>query len=139
MPVAEQLYMSGQYSNEEIADILGLHTNTISNWVTEGSWKLLKGAGDSARGQIVNNTLLRIQKLTETVEGENPAKNADEILKLTKVVESFSPNKLSVSSQIETMKQFMSYLYEQDHQLAKMINDYSREFVQTCINNAIQQ
>lgn len=140
--LAEQLYMSGTMSQEEIADMLKVHPNTISNWVNDGNWKLIKGANDSARGKIVSNTLLRIQQITEIKPDQDPglsAKDADMLLKLSKVVEQFSPNKQSVSGQIETIRDFMAYLYQEDAELAKMVNDHSREFVQNCINNAIQQ
>lgn len=140
--VAEELYMSGQLSQERIADMLGISSNTITNWVRKYNWKVIKGAAESSRGKIVTNTLLRIVKITEesneATDGKLAASRADEVLKLTKVVEFFSPNKISVSGQVETMKSFLAYLYDEDHALAKMVAEHSQAFIQISVNNAIQ-
>lgn len=142
--IARNLYMSNTMSQIMIADLVGTSQVTLSKWINEGNWDVLRGSEESSRSRILQNTLLRIAALTESWSAKenedepSPIKaSADEVIKLTKVVESFSPNKISLSGQIETMKQYMSYLSRVNNSLAKETSEYAQDFIQTLVKNGI--
>lgn len=132
--IAMNLYIENIMTQREIADLVGVNENTLKAWIDKNDWKTLRGAKESGRGKILANLLNRLATLTEQ---ENFS--ADEVLKITKSIEYFSPNKLSVSGQIETIKQFMSFVYERDHKLAKEIaeKEIATTFIENRVKNAL--
>lgn len=132
MDIAMNLYLAGNMTQRAIADLVGCNENTLKNWITKCQWDVTRGAKESSRGSILANTLKQINTLTS-----NPTFDADAVLKLTKVVEFFSPNKLSISGQIETVHSFTSYVYERDHALAKQLTPLAKDFIENKVKNAL--
>lgn len=132
MDIAMQLYLNGHLTQRAIADLVGCNENTLKNWITKNKWDVARGALESSRGSILANLLREMNTLTS-----NPGFSTDSVVKLSKAIDSFSPNKISISGQIETVHQFTAYVYERDHALAKQLTSLAKEFIENRVKNAL--
>ncbi len=132
--IAKALYIENIMTQREIANLVGINENTLKSWIDKYEWKTLRGARESGRGKILANLL---KKLSELTEKDNYT--FDEVLKATKSIDYFSPNKISISGQIMSIKQFMSFLQETDYPISKLIADkkLSETFIENLVKNAI--
>lgn len=132
--IAMNLYIDNLMTQREIANLVGVNENTIKSWIDKNNWEVLRGAKEAGRGTIIANILRRVSTLTAT---ENYS--SDDLIKNVKALEYLSPNKITVSGQIATIKQFMSFLYETDYTIAKAIADkeLSKKFLENRVHDAI--
>jgi transposase-like protein len=114
--LAMELYLSGGHTQKAIADMVGISENTMKSWIDKNDWEVLRGAKESSRGQILAKLYRKVNNMTD-----NEKFNEDALLKVVKAIEFFSPNRISASGKLETMKGFLNYLWETDSDLAKAI------------------
>ena len=132
MDIAMNLYLSGRMTQRAIADLVGINENTLKNWIDKNKWDIARGALESSRGSILANLLREMNTITSQT-----GFSADNVAKLSKAIESFSPNKLSISGQIETVHLFTAFLYERNHSLAKELAPLAKDFIENRVKNAL--
>lgn len=128
--LAFELFMNTDFSQKEIADKIGVSEVTISKWKSDGSWEDLKGAETITSKKITSNIYQEMYKMSLA----GSALNADKLIKLAATIEKLSDRRLTVSHYINAFKDFTTYLFEKDPELAKRANLLMQEFIQEKIN-----
>lgn len=110
--LAFTLFMSG-LEITEIADKVGVSRQTISKWATTGNWKERRAARSVTRTELVNKTLLAINKLLDDVNKSNDADTivglADRLSKFASVIEKLD-KKASIVDTVEVFIAFSKWL-----------------------------
>lgn len=110
--LARSLYLSGMEQNE-IADKVEVSRITISRWVNNEGWKEIRAAKNITRQELVNKTLLVIDKLLTEV---NVSKDSslmkglgDGLTKLSSAIKSLD-KKANVVDTVEVFIAFSKWL-----------------------------
>lgn len=87
--LAKELFLSGKYQQKEIACKVGVAENTMSRWVKDGKWDLLRASLTASRDSILAQLYTQVEEINKQVlgrpEGERIYTSAetDKIAKLT--------------------------------------------------------
>lgn len=130
--LAQALYLSGQYTQQQIAEMVGVTPKTIGIWVEGGHWTKLRAAGQSTVSQVVSN-LIEIQKarteqILEEVRGGSKDKFGDEMLKMAKAIEQLQGD-ISLSTIIQVLQEFMAFVGDKDHKFRAQLAGFQNEFL----------
>lgn len=91
---AKRLYLTGQHQQKEIAKIVGRTENTISRWVRDEKWELLRANLTTTKENVLANFYAQISAINTAVENREEgervvtSKEADVIVKLTSSIKS---------------------------------------------------
>lgn len=127
---AFDMFINTDYTQKQIAEFVGVTEKTIGKWKEINNWDQLKSAQTITSQKIIRSIYKRMTELTEA--GQNL--EADKLIKLAKTIESLSNNKVTISQTINVLKEFTSFLYNNNPQMAKEVNIQMQKFV----NNLIQ-
>lgn len=130
--LALDLFLNTDKSQKEICEIIGWSQKTFTNYKEKNNWAELRSASALTPSKIIKRLYQRLDNLTE----EGKELNADSIIKVAKAIESIKDNKTSISSIINTFKEFTSYLMNTDPEFAKKVNEHQKKFVNHKINSA---
>jgi DNA-directed RNA polymerase specialized sigma subunit len=127
--VAHDLFMNTDKTQREISEIIGVNEKTIIRWKTEGKWEMLRSANTLTAQKIINNIYLKLEKLTN-----DDKLDADKIIKLANSIEKLTDRKTTLSQAINVFKEFTSFLMGKNPDLAKVVNEYQKEYITSKIN-----
>lgn len=131
---AYELYLSTSKSQKEIAEIVGVGADTLSEWVRKFGWREEKAARSVTKEKVIRNNLMQILNLQEDINNRDnkwpSAAEADTITKLTNTIDTLS-GKISLPNYITVFDQFLKNLMKLNPKLAKEVADYAQEFIQT--------
>jgi transcriptional regulator with XRE-family HTH domain len=132
--LAHDLFMRTTKTQKEIAELVGVGPDTISDWAKKGKWKELKAANSVTRAQVINNTLLQLKELQDAI-GERTEKKyptsseSDTMIKLGNLIRALDKS-LSLPDYISVVEEFLKHLNESNQPLAKQVAPYINEFAQ---------
>lgn len=127
--IAYDLYMNTTKSQKEIAVIAHTTEATLSTWKQKYSWDIHKQAFSITSQNIISNLMQKAHDLSVADKF-----NADAVLKIVKSIEALSDRKVTISNIINVFKEFTSFAFEKNADLAKQINNLQKEFVDYKIN-----
>jgi transcriptional regulator with XRE-family HTH domain len=137
-------YMQGD-TQKEIAINVDVSETTISKWVSEGGWDVIRAARNITQVELVNKMLRAINTILDNyLESDNPEKSLD-VSKLTKLAKSIRDmnKKTGIVEQMETFsafKKWMSYRMnvlkdkEINIELIQTINRYQELYIAETIS-----
>lgn len=135
---ARLLYMQGE-PQKVIAEKVGVSAQTITKWVTEGTWDQARAAASITRPELVNKILNSINTLLDDLSNdpspEKTAAAADKLAKFGATIERLD-KKTSIVDIIEVFMAFSKWLqYRMSFdpnvtpELLKTINHYHDLFI----------
>jgi len=127
--LAYDLFMNTDMSQKEICARVNIREGTFTKWKQDNDWNIHKQAFSITSQNIVSNLL---QKAYE--ESQEDKVNADQLLKLVKAIEGLSDRKVTISNVINVFKEFTTWCFDKNPDLAKEINQLQKEFVDHKIN-----
>lgn len=127
--IAYDLYMNTKKSQKEIAEMAQITEATFSAWKKKYDWEIHKQAFSITANNIISNLM---KKAFEMSEQEKI--NADALVKVVKSIEALSDRKVTISNIINVFKEFTTWAFEQNPDIAKEINKLQRGFVDHKIN-----
>ena len=122
--IAQDLFLETDKTQKEIAEIVHVTEKTLGKWKTEGEWEMLKNASTVTARKIIDNLYKRAHTLSE-----DPTSKPDDIIKIANSIEKLSNKRVTVSQIINVFKDFTSYAFNQDAELAKEINLLQKKYV----------
>lgn len=131
--LALDLYLNTDYTQKQICAIVGWSEKSFSDNKEKGKWEELKGAQTITAQKIIRNLHVRAYELSE--QGKF---NADEMSKIAKSIEIFSDKRVTISSTINVFKEFTTWAFTRNPELAKQINILQQEFIQDKLNGIAQ-
>jgi predicted transcriptional regulator len=135
--LAHDTFMRTNKTQKEIAELVGVGADTVSDWVKKGKWKELKTANSVTRAQIIANKLMQIKDMNDEIalrDKKYPTYKeqmvqsliTDDIRKLDK--------SLSLPDYISVLEEFLKSLNETNQALAKQVAPFINRFAQDKAN-----
>jgi transposase-like protein len=127
--IAFDLYISSDKSQKEIAQIVNVNEATVSRWKIDDDWDLARQATTITAQNIITNLYQKAYELS-TAE----VIDADKMIKIANSIEKLSNRKVTISNIINGFKEFTTFAFGEDAELAKQINSMQRRFLDHKIN-----
>lgn len=129
--IALDLYLNTDYTQKQICEIVGWTEKTFTNNKEKYNWEGLKGASTVTAQSIIGKLYLKLEKLVD-----EPNINTDALIKTAKTIESLSDKKITLSHHINCAKEFCTWAFGVDPELAKKINKLQAQFITERASNA---
>jgi transposase-like protein len=128
---AKSLYLTGQYSQKEIAAIVGISENTIGKWANnpEDKWEDLKTSMLTSRTNELRRLYKMLQNINDSIDEKIDAKipinskDADAVLKLTSAIKNLEIE-TSIAEKVDVGTDFINLVSKEDVELAKQISKW---------------
>lgn len=127
---ALDLYLNTDMNQKQICEIVGWTEKTFSANKEKYNWEQQKGAASITSKKIIAKLYIKLEKLVD----EDTIK-ADELIKVTKSIESLSNKKVTASHHMNCAKEFTIWMFGQDADLAKQFNKYQLKFITELASN----
>lgn len=122
--IAYDLYMNTQLSQKEICAKVHITPATFTSWKQKHDWEIHKQAFSITAQNIISNLMEKAYDMSKEDKVQ-----PDGILKIVKSIEGLSANKVTVSNIINVFKEFTTFQFDRDPELAKRINKAMKAFV----------
>ena len=130
--LAQELYLTGQHSQKEIADMVGVTEKTVGVWAEGGHWEKMRAARHSTPAQVVGNLIeihkARTEQILEDVRTGSKDKFGDEMLKMAQAIEKLQ-GATSLSTYIGVLQEFMGFVGTKDHKFRGQLADLQSQFL----------
>lgn len=127
--LAHEYYMSGM-SQKEIAEKVGVSSQSVNKWVKDGQWESIRAARTITRRELVNKMLSQINEKLESGKW-----TPDEMVKATAAIEKLD-KQTNVVTVIEVFSAFNKWLIsrmqidpELTPEMVKFMNRYQDIFI----------
>lgn len=131
---AKLLYLKENLTQKEIAARVSVTEKTLSKWVNEGKWDMLKSSVIITKSEELQRIYLQINELNDSIfsreKGQRFASNkeADSLVKLTATARNLETD-ASVADVIEVFKRFSNWLRSVDLEKAKDLIVFQDAFI----------
>ena len=130
---AEMLYMRGDLELKEIARIVGVHVNTMTNWSNddEMKWKEKRRSFMVTKQEIIRRIYSILDKLSTQAEQTDDAgdtKAADKFIKYTAALKNLETD-ASIADIMEVGMAFVKWLQPIDPSLAMSVGNHLDKFI----------
>lgn len=132
--IAKSLYLDGTYTQEEIAEKVGVSRQTVCRWLKDGHWDSLKASLTITPAQIISQLNRQIVEINNVIgsreEGQRFAtvSEADTLAKLATAIKKIETD-LGITDIISVAMRFLSWLRPLDLEKAKQFNDLFDAFI----------
>lgn len=122
--IAFELYCQNILTQKEICAQVGWTEKTFSEVKQKENWEAYRGATKLNKQSIINKMLRKLDTLAD-----KDTLDADEISKIASAIERLESNKTSIPNIINSFQGFITWLFPQDGELAKRVNEYQRTYI----------
>lgn len=135
---AKSLYLTGQYDQKEIANIVGASENTITKWKNEDQWESMKESLLTTRENELKRLYKILRILNDDIDFKGDAgipinsKEADAVLKITSAIKNLELE-TSIADKVEVGIAFINTVRSQDVELSKIIASWFDTFLKQFI------
>ncbi len=132
--IARDLYVNNNYTQEEVADKIGVARQTIARWIKDGGWKELRASISITPDKILhglNRQVIEINdKISKRAEGERFATvaEADILAKLASSIKKIESD-AGISEIVDVGIKFTNWLRSLDIEKAKEFNELLNMFI----------
>ncbi len=132
--VARDLYLTGNFSQKQIADKIGTTPKTMSGWVKKFNWDDMRTSLLTSKKQqlvFLYSQLATIEKNIKDKEGDKvfDTKDADKYLKTTVAIKNLE-SETGLGETIEVVTKIMKWLSKNDLEEAQAILDILDSYIQ---------
>lgn len=135
---AKSLYLTGQYDQKEIADLVGVSERSITKWKNEENWDDLKESLLTTRENELRRLYKMLRILNDDIdlkaEEKIPinSKEADAVLKLTAAIKNLELE-TSIADKVEVGMAFINLVRKENIELSKEVTKWFDIFLQQSI------
>lgn len=131
---AEELYLTTEKSQKEIAQQLGIDPKTLYRWIRQGQWRELKSTTRRMPSVLVENIYSQLDDINYSISqrergSRHPGK--DESLTINRLINCIEKVKKQTSQgqNIEFMMNFIDWVLPQNKDLADLLTNYGSAFL----------
>ena len=128
--VAEEQYVKGGKSLQEISELIGVSTTTLSKWKAKGDWgKKRKDYLTRTRSGPVQRLRDKLYQLLDNAD-ELDSKTVDQVSKIVAAIEKIDGGRDPLGSTIEVMSRFGKYIRdnEKDQAFVDQLTEHMQGF-----------
>jgi len=131
---ARNLYFQSDLTQEQIAKLLGVSQKTISKYVSEEKWKLIKERAQQMPGMFLEQLNSELQDINDAIaarpKGERHATKSEAEVR-RKIMYSMASIKerQSTASHMEAFINFISIVAEENIEDARILNKYVWDYI----------
>lgn len=135
---AKSLYLTGQYSQKEIGELVEISENSISKWKDEGDWDSFKTSLLTTRENELRRLYKMLSVLNDDIDNKAEmkipinSKEADAVLKLTSAIKNLEIE-TSIAEKVEVGMEFINLVRKEDTDLSKKISKWFDAYIQQSI------
>lgn len=113
--LAKSLFVSGEYTQEEISELTGVCRRTITNWVKKENWNEIKRATTITPDKIISHLNKQLDDISANIESREKGKRfattaeADAILKLSATIKNLR-KEIGLSDIVSVAMNFITWL-----------------------------
>jgi len=122
--IALDLYLNTDKSQKDICEIVNWSEKTFSNNKEKFNWEKLKGASTITAQNIIGKLYLKLETIVDADKID-----ADALSKVAKAIELLSNKKVTLSQHINCAKEFTTWAFSINPDLAKEINKLQSQFI----------
>jgi uncharacterized protein YjcR len=122
--IAQDLFLETDKTQKEIAEMINVTEKTLGKWKAQGEWDMLKSASTVTARKIIENLYKKAHALSE-----DPKSRPNDIIQIANSIEKLSNKKVTISQIINVFKDFTTYAFTQNAELAKEINLLQKKYV----------
>jgi len=132
---AKSLYLTGQYDQKEIAELVEVSERSITKWKTEENWEDLKESLLTTRENELRRLYKMLRILNDDIdlkaEKKIPvnSKEADAVLKITAAIKNLELE-TSIADKVEVGMAFINMVRKENLELSKDITKWFDLFLQ---------
>ncbi len=136
--LAQTLYTRNQYTQKEVAKLVGVSEVTMSKWVNEGKWNAIKMSLTVSRQERISDTILQLGELDNAIksrpEGQRypTSKEADTRRKLTADLEALEKD-MGATEIFNVSTAMLTWLNKFNPEEAKRISGYFDAFIKDTV------
>lgn len=136
--MAKSLYLTGQYNQKEIADLVGTSVQSITKWKDEEDWESFKTSLLTTRESQLRRLYKMLEILNDSIDEKAKAKipinskEADAVLKLTQAIKNLEIE-TSIAEKVEVGTDFIDLVKKEDYELSKVITKWFDTYLKSCI------
>ncbi len=132
---ARNLFFQTALTQAQIAELIGVSQKTISLWMNEGKWKMLRETTDKIPIVLVEHMLNELSELQNTIASREPGKRFatnQEAETRRKIIRSIGDLRRheTRSAHAEVMMNFMSYVQKRNLADAKLLIKHADAYMQ---------
>lgn len=128
---AKKLFLTGQYSQKEIAAIVEVNENTVGRWANDPAdkWEEMKTSMLTSRNSELRRLYKMLQNINDSIDEKTFAKipinskDADAVLKLTAAIKNLEIE-TSIAEKVDVGTGFINLVSKEDVELAKQISKW---------------
>jgi len=131
---ARNLYFQTNLTQAQIAELIGISQKTVSFWMNEGKWKLLKERAQQAPVILIEQMVCELQEIHSAIAarpvGERFATRAEaEIHRKTMLSIKSLQEQQTAGVHSEMLTNFISYVCRRDVEGGKYIMQYADQYL----------
>lgn len=131
---AKSLFITNQYTQKEIAELVGVSEKTVSKWKEQDGWESFKMSLLTTRENELRRLYKMLQKKNDEIELKlivTPG-DMDGVLKLTAAIKNLELE-TSIADKVEVGTSFINLVRKENADLAKQITKWFDIFLQQTI------
>jgi hypothetical protein len=131
---AKSLFLTGQYDQKEIAEIVCCSEKSVSKWKIEGDWESFKTSLLTTRENELRRLYKMLQNINDSIDEKSNqkipinSKDADAVLKLTAAIRNLEIE-TSIADKVEIGTAFINFIRKDDNDKAKEITKLYEAFL----------
>jgi len=132
---ARSLYFESDFSQAQIAGKVGVSQKTVSLWINEGKWNLLKNRVLQTPVILIEQMISEIIEINNAIKARQPGQRFPTMQEAEirrKIMSSINilKQQQSVGDNMEVLMNFIEFVRRQNNEHAKTIVEYATEYVQ---------
>lgn len=136
---ARNLYFQTKLTQAQIAELLGISQKTVSTYVNENKWNLLKQRAEQAPALMLEQMNSELQELNEAIAARPlgqrfPTKEEAEIRRKTLHSINLINSRQSAGYYSQVFMNFISWVYKQNVKDAQLLTRYADRFLKGQMN-----
>ncbi len=137
--LAKELYLTNKYQQKEIAGMVGVSENTVSRWVKDGKWELLRANLTTTKENVLANWYAQLANLNKIINDrpENErfptSSESDRMIKISAAIKKLE-TETGIAEITSVCIGLCEFVRQYDVDKAKEISDHFNAYIESKMN-----
>jgi Phage terminase small subunit. len=133
--LAKELYLSGKHNQKDIAKMVEISERSLSKWVNEGKWELLRANLTTTKESVLSNWYAQLAEMNKTISEREPGKRfpssgeSDRMIKISAAIKKLE-TETGIAEITSVCISLCEFVRTYDVEKAKEISDHFNAFIE---------